>query len=148
VRDDEALRESLPSEPAPRPPPRPLDDDEDDDEDDFVGVVADAPSDPPSDPPAPAFSLDEPSVDDELSLAPGEDPSADPAEPSAPAAVAAALLDGTAVRSFLAQPEPLKWTAGALNALRIWPPQTVQTLGPSASIRWMISTRWPHDRQT
>ena len=31
-------------------------------------------------------------------------------------------VDAAAPRSFFAQPEPLKWTAGATNALRIGPP--------------------------
>ena len=51
-------------------------------------------------------------------------------------------------RSILAQPEPLKCTAGATITLRIAPPQTGQASGPEAVTECMTSIRWPHSRQT
>lgn len=48
------------------------------------------------------------------------------------------------LRSFLAQPVPLKWIVGAVKALRTGAaPQTAQTVGPSAVSEWMTSNRWP-----
>jgi hypothetical protein len=49
------------------------------------------------------------------------------------AAAAAFVLDPVD-RSFFAQPVPLKWTAGAANALRIVPsaPHDGQNAGPSS----------------
>jgi len=46
-------------------------------------------------------------------------------------------------RSFFAQPEPLKCTVGATNALRIVPsaPQAGQNSGPGALIPWITSVR-------
>jgi hypothetical protein len=48
-------------------------------------------------------------------------------------------------RSFLAQPEPLKWSAGAVNALRRVPsaPQAGQKRGPGAAMPWITSVRSP-----
>jgi hypothetical protein len=44
-------------------------------------------------------------------------------------------------RSFLAQPEPLKWIAGVVNAFVILPsaPHSGQNRGPWSSIPWMTS---------
>jgi hypothetical protein len=57
--------------------------------------------------------------------------------------------DEVARRSFLAQPEPLKWMAGAANALRSWAlPQFGQALGPSACTPCITSKRWPHEAQS
>jgi len=52
-------------------------------------------------------------------------------------------------RSFLAQPEPLKWTADVVISLRIVPaaPQFGQNRGPVSWIPWMTSTTWRHDLQ-
>jgi len=70
-----------------------------------------------------------------------------PSGPGSPAAfaLAAVALDR---RSFLAQPDPLKWTAGAAIALRIIPPQTGHAPGPEALTPWTTSMRWPHVVQT
>jgi hypothetical protein len=47
-----------------------------------------------------------------------------------------------ALRSFLAQPVPLKWIVGAVKALRTGAaPQIGQTVGPSAVTEWMTSKR-------
>jgi len=48
-------------------------------------------------------------------------------------------------RSFFAQPEPLKWTVGATNALRSVSsaPQTGQNRGPGALMPWITSVRSP-----
>ena len=47
-------------------------------------------------------------------------------------------------RSFLAQPEPLKWIVGAVNSLRIVPslPHDRQKFGPGSLIPWRMSARW------
>ena len=52
-------------------------------------------------------------------------------------------------RSFLAQPEPLKWTVGGLNALlRVpWAPQAGQAPGPLPLIEWTISVVLPQLEQ-
>jgi hypothetical protein len=52
-------------------------------------------------------------------------------------------------RSFLAQPEPLKWTVGALMALRTGPlPHNGQAVGGSAWTPCMTSKRRPHAAQS
>jgi len=52
-------------------------------------------------------------------------------------------------RSFLAQPDPLKWTAGAWIALRTGPePHTGQDAGGSAWTPWMTSNRRPQAAQS
>jgi hypothetical protein len=52
-------------------------------------------------------------------------------------------------RSFFAQPDPLKWTAGAEMALRSGPlPQFGQCVGPGAWTPWTTSTRRPHAAQS
>jgi hypothetical protein len=65
---------------------------------------------------------------------------------------AAFEFDGAALEvvraSFFAQPEPLNTTAAAETALRNWPPQTVQMVGPGALTPWITSTMWPQLRQT
>lgn len=65
--------------------------------------------------------------------APGSDPASD---------LAGAFADELE-RSFLAQPEPLKWTAGGANALRSVPsaPQAGQNRGPGSLIPWITSVR-------
>jgi len=49
------------------------------------------------------------------------------------------VVDGLVLRSFLAQPDPLKWTAGADKALRSGAPQTGQLAGPGSFTPWMTS---------
>jgi hypothetical protein len=52
-------------------------------------------------------------------------------------------------RSFFAQPDPLKWIAGAANALRTGPdPHNGQVVGGSAWTPWMTSNRRPHAAQS
>ena len=48
-------------------------------------------------------------------------------------------------RSFFAQPEPLKWIAGVVNAFVIVPsaPHSGQNFGPPSWIPWTTSVRWP-----
>jgi hypothetical protein len=54
-----------------------------------------------------------------------------------------------ALRSFFAQPDPLKWMAGAANALRTGPdPQSGQVVGGSAWTPWITSNRRPHAAQS
>jgi hypothetical protein len=54
-----------------------------------------------------------------------------------------------ACRSFFAQPDPLKWTAGAAMALRTGPdPHNGQALGGSACTPWMTSNRRPQAAQS
>lgn len=76
-----------------------------------------------------------------------DDPSADPLDPSPdPESVAAAALvfePDELDRSFLAQPEPLKCTAGGTKTLRSVSsaPQAGQNRGAGASMPWMNSVR-------
>jgi hypothetical protein len=74
------------------------------------------------------------------------------ADASPPSLVAAAgcssdrlaALRAAAPRSFLAQPDPLKWIAGVTNPLRTGPPpQAGQVVGPSAWTPWITSKRCP-----
>lgn len=68
------------------------------------------------------------------------------ASPPDPEPAADRLL---ACRSFFAQPEPLKWTAGAAMALRTGPePHNGQALGGSACTPWMTSNRRPQAAQS
>jgi len=97
------------------------------------------PDDVPADPEPDDESLDEPAPSEEA--APPDDESlADESPPSRPlllppasaAAFAFVAAEDAVERSFLAQPEPLKWMAGALKPLRIVPtaPQLGQVVGP------------------
>ena len=75
--------------------------------------------------------------------APESDPPPLLEDPSAAAAARVGLED-VELRSFFAQPEPLKWIDGALNALRTGDaPHTTHDSGPSAVTPWMTSNRWP-----
>jgi hypothetical protein len=90
--------------------------------------------------PASLEPLDAPSPDEP------DEPDEAPAlseEPESVAAAAFVLEPDELERSFLAQPEPLKWTDGATNALRSVPsaPQLGQKRGCGASIPWMNSVR-------
>ncbi len=72
----------------------------------------------------------------------GDDP------PSAPS-VDEPVDDGAGRRSFLAQPEPLKWNAGALIALRTGPdPHKGHEAGESSCTPWITSNRRPHAAQS
>lgn len=52
-------------------------------------------------------------------------------------------------RSFLAQPDPLKWIAGAAKTLRTGPlPHNGQLVGPLSFRPWMTSNRRPQAEQT
>jgi hypothetical protein len=53
-------------------------------------------------------------------------------------------------RSFLAQPDPLKWIVGSAKAFVIDPsvPHVGQNLGPASWIPWTTSVRWPQLLQT
>jgi hypothetical protein len=84
-----------------------------------------------------AFSVDEPASE----------------APSAGAAASPAFAPEPDVaverRSFLAQPDPLKWIAGAVKALRTGPPpHEGQLVGPSAWTPWMTSNRVPQLAQS
>jgi hypothetical protein len=89
----------------------------------------------PSDAPSP-----EPAV-----AAAGTSPDSEPSVPESEAAP-----DFTpARRSFLAQPDPLKWTAGAEIALRTGPePHNGQDAGGSAWTPWITSNRRPQAAQS
>lgn len=76
------------------------------------------------------------SVEDEAASEPSllDDPSA--------AAAARVELEEVELRSFFAQPEPLKWIDGAVKAFRTGDaPQTTHDSGPSAVTPWMTSNR-------
>jgi hypothetical protein len=119
------------------PEPSPLEDVEDD----TAAAVAslrfgdsfevDAPSDdPPSDEPLPP---------EESALEP---------EAASPVAFEAPAPD-VARRSFLAQPDPLKWIAGVANAFLMGPPpHSGQAAGGSAWTPRRISNRWPQFAQS
>jgi hypothetical protein len=76
--------------------------------------------------------LESDSVDDPDLAGPSEPPPEDvPA--SAGLASAAEADRRLALRSFFAQPDPLKWIVGGANALRTWFEwQTGQVFGPSS----------------
>jgi hypothetical protein len=93
------------------------DEEDEEDEDD-----ADEPDPDPSDP---VFAGAGPSPLEDLPSAPLDD------QPSE--LLAAEAFRALAPRSFFAQPEPLKWIVGAVNALRTsWLPQTGQLVGPAS----------------
>ncbi|HEY7970641.1 MAG TPA: hypothetical protein VID95_11650, partial [Candidatus Limnocylindrales bacterium] len=72
---------------------------------------------PDPEPSVPVFAGAEPS--------PPEDPPSDPVDDED--------LRALEPRSFFAQPEPLKWIVGVVNALRTsWLPQTGQAAGPAS----------------
>jgi hypothetical protein len=62
---------------------------------------------------------------------------------SLPPALAEAFVLAAAPRSFLAQPEPLKCTAGAANPLRIAAPHLGHAAGPWPWIPWTTSISCP-----
>jgi hypothetical protein len=68
-------------------------------------------------------------------------------DPAAAAFVRALLLED---RSFFAQPEPLKWTAGVENAFVSVPsaPQLGQNRGPESLIPWITSVTCRQFEQT
>jgi hypothetical protein len=76
------------------------------------------------------------------SLEPEPEPALDP-EPVLPSAAAAGVEERAVVlRSFFAQPLPLKWIVGAVKALRTGEaPQIGQLDGLSADSEWMTSNR-------
>jgi hypothetical protein len=79
-----------------------------------------------------------PEPPDPASLSPELDP------PSVEADAAFDADREAVLRSFFAQPLPLKWIVGAENALRTGvAPQIGQLVGPSAVTDWRTSKRWP-----
>jgi hypothetical protein len=89
-------------------------------------------------------------------LAPGSAPEPDPepaplvaSEPLSAAALACEADRALVLRSFFAQPVPLKWIVGAEKALRSVPTwQAGQVAGPAAWTLWITSNRWPQASQT
>jgi hypothetical protein len=79
-----------------------------------------------------------PSLPEELDAVPASAPSL------------AVSVDRAALRrSFFAQPEPLKWTAGAAIAFRTGPdPHSGHAAGGSACTPWIASNRRPHAAQS
>jgi hypothetical protein len=104
-------------------------------------VVVDVDADPPFDDDAGSAGFDDsPDVSpvSRFSLVSLESPSED--EPR---------LFAAARRSFFAQPDPLKWIAGAANAFRTGPlPQSGQCSGAGSSRPWMTSNRRPQAAQS
>jgi hypothetical protein len=89
----------------------------------------------PGEPPSPELSPPEPSPPEPSPPEPADDPEAAPAL--------------AARRSFFAQPEPLKWIAGAAKALRTGPlPHSGQLVGGSSCKPWITSKRRPQAAQT
>lgn len=94
-------------------------------------------------PPEPDESLAEPSFAAPSLDAPAPEVAESLAAPS-PESDDARRLELADDRSFLAQPEPLKWIEGAENALRTGAaPQIGHDSGPSAVTPWITSKRWP-----
>jgi hypothetical protein len=93
---------------------------------------------------------DEPGPDPSESFFAGAGPSALGDAPSEPLEVPLSdpldddAFRALAPRSFFAQPEPLKWIVGALNAFRTsWLPQTGQLVGLASYTPWSTSKRCP-----
>jgi hypothetical protein len=99
---------------------------------------------PPGEAPSPELSPPEPSPPEPSPPEPSP-PEPSPPEPADDPEAAPALA---ARRSFFAQPEPLKWMAGAANAFRTGPlPQSGQLVGPSSCRPWITSKRRPQAAQ-
>ena len=80
------------------------------------------------------------SVPEPVPAAPSE-PDPDPLSAAADAAFEAER--DAELRSFFAQPLPLKWIVGAEKAFRTGDaPQMGHSVGPSAVTEWMTSKRW------
>jgi hypothetical protein len=85
-----------------------------------------------------------PSPDEAASRVPLPPAGAEPSAPASDAAAAFVLEELAELRSFLAQPDPLKWIDGAENALRTGDAaHTGHSVGPGSSIRWIASKRCP-----
>lgn len=113
-----------------------------------MAVVDDdvAESDDPLDPVVPDFAGGDLAASLVVPLPSPEDDSDEPSPPSPDDAAAEA---GLARRSFFAQPDPLKWTAGAAKALRTGPePHSGQIVGGSSCTPWIVSNRRPHAAQS
>jgi hypothetical protein len=69
--------------------------------------------------------------------------------PSGPSPFEALEVFTAARRSLFAQPEPLKWTAGAVNAFLMGPePHNGHCVGGPSWIPWMTSKRRPQAAQS
>jgi hypothetical protein len=112
---------------------------EDDDEPDesFVPEPDDEDDDEPDpDPSESFFAVAAPSPLVDPASEPLEVPLSDPLDDDA--------FRALAPRSFFAQPEPLKWIVGAVNAFRTsWLPQTGQLVGPASLTPRSTSKRCP-----
>ena len=76
-------------------------------------------------------------------------PSLPVSDPLSPSFDADALLFAAASRSFLAQPDPLKWIAGGANAFRTGPdPHSGHCSGDGSLRPWITSNRRPHAAQS
>jgi hypothetical protein len=114
-------------------------------------LFAALPDEPEPDPPSPLPEPDEVEPPDESPdddpLEPDESEPPDDEEPSPPSPDdledAEALVIDDPPRSFLAQPDPLKWIAGAANCLRMVPsaPHDGQNVGPGSWMPWRMSER-------
>ncbi len=126
LEDEDEPGDSFVLEPDESFEPDPLGEDENEDEDD----AEPAPSEP-------VFAGAGPSP-------PEEDPPSDPLEAPPSDPLDEDAFRALAPRSFFAQPDPLKWIVGAVNALRTsWLPQTGQLLGPASWTPCSTSKRCP-----
>jgi hypothetical protein len=114
--------------------------------------AVDAGLDPEPDSPGELEEVDEVDVFSDVFSGVFDDPS--PSDPLSPSLEDVSpspddRLFTAARRSFLAQPEPLKWTAGAANALRTGPePHNGQCSGGPSWTPWMTSNRRPQAAQS
>jgi hypothetical protein len=85
----------------------------------------------------------------EVAVAASSPPLLDVGAASVPSFAPVSLDRAALRRSFFAQPDPLKWIAGAANAFRTGPdPHSGQTVGGSAWTPWIASKRRPHAEQS
>jgi hypothetical protein len=61
---------------------------------------------------------------------------------------ALAAADRASLKSFFANPLPLKTIAGVENSLRMVPPHRSQAVGPGSFMPWRTSTLWPQLRHS
>jgi len=101
------------------------------------------------DPPVEPDASDELDASDEADWSDELDPSDARAAAAAPSPSWLFDVRAAELRSFFAQPEPLKWIVGGAKPFRTGPlPHEGHCVGPAASTPWITSNRCPHWVQT